>query len=36
MKTIGGNKFDDKNTLLLKKLQMIKNIISIERLDEDF
>ena len=36
MKTIGGNKFGDKNTLLLKKLQMIKNIISIERLDEDF
>ena len=35
MKTIGGNKFDDKNPLLLKKLQMIKNIISIERLDED-
>ena len=36
MKTIGGNKIEDKNTLISKKLQMIKNIISIERLDEDF
>lgn len=36
MKTIGGNKYNDEKTLILKKLQMIKNIISIERLDEDF
>lgn len=36
MKTIGGNKIEDRNTLISKKLQMIKNIISIERLDEDF
>lgn len=36
MKTIGGNRIEDKNTLISMKLQMIKNIISIERLDEDF
>ena len=36
MKTIGGIKIDDKNTFILKKLQVIKNIISLERLDEDF
>lgn len=36
MKTIGGNNFEDKNILIKKKLLMIKNIISIERLDEDF
>lgn len=36
MKTIEGNRIEDKNTLISMKLQMIKNIISIERLDEDF
>lgn len=36
MKTIGGRKYEDKYTFNLKKLYMIKNIISLERLDEDF
>lgn len=36
MKTVGGIRIEDKHTFTLKKLYMIKNIISLERLDEDF
>lgn len=36
MKTIGGKKYEDDTILKRKKLLMIKNIISFERLGEDF
>lgn len=36
MKPIGGRKYEGKDDLSSRKLNMIKNIISIERLDEDF